>query len=220
MKRANHLIRDRICEKIRKDINEGRLFPGEKILQAKLAKDFDCSHAPIREALRQLESEGLLFFERNKGCSLRKLSIEEIDQIYAILGLLEGLAGRLSSKNATRKDIALLKNIYKKLERSTKARDLAKWITLNTEFHKHFLDRSNSEVLSQVASNLKSRIYAYRRLTMGIPRHFERHQIYHKKITEEYDVGNSQRVEKYMRLHLDEGRKEIIKFLKQNIQFI
>lgn len=60
-------IREIIYEKIMDAILNGKLFPGERVLESRLAKEFKCSQTPVREALRQLESKGLLTFEQNKG---------------------------------------------------------------------------------------------------------------------------------------------------------
>ena len=88
-KRPDCLFSETVYHKIKEDITEGKLYPGERVLVAKLAKEVGCSQAPIREALRQLGSEGVLSFERNKGCTVRKLSIPELDEIYGVLLLLE-----------------------------------------------------------------------------------------------------------------------------------
>ena len=115
MKRADCLFTEKVYNKIEEDIAEGRLYPGERILVAKMAEDLGCSHAPIREALRQLESEALLRFERNGGCTVRKLSIPELDEIHGVLLLLEGDAVRIGTERANGDDIAQLRSPYNKL---------------------------------------------------------------------------------------------------------
>ena len=211
------LLREKIYQKIRDDITKGRLLPGERLLESKFAKEFNCSHTPIREALRQLESEGLILFERNKGVTIRKISIQEIDEIYCILPLLEGCAARLSTAQANRNDVVYLRGLHHKLMRATKKNDLTQWILINMEFHNFFIEHARNETLSQTLNNLKLRIYPYRHITIRIPGHLEKHGAYHKKILEGYEAKDGQRAEKYMRLHLEAVGEELMNYLKESL---
>jgi DNA-binding GntR family transcriptional regulator len=71
-------LRNIIYQSIRDDITYGRLSPGERLLENQLAEQFKASRSPIREALRQLEAEGLITFDTRKGISISKLSVREV----------------------------------------------------------------------------------------------------------------------------------------------
>ena len=70
-------LRESIVDIIRKRIINRELQPGQKIVEQELAKEFQTSRAPIREALRELENEGLVEYVRNAGCSVKEITFEE-----------------------------------------------------------------------------------------------------------------------------------------------
>lgn len=109
-------VRERIYKTIKDDIYYGNLSPGERLVESTLIDRFKSSRSPIREALRQMESEGLITCEKNKGFSVCKLSIQEINEIYDLLWLLESYAARMSAEKVTRKQIEYLCDVRKKIE--------------------------------------------------------------------------------------------------------
>lgn len=208
-------LREEIYQKIRDDITYGKLSPGERLVESKLAERFKCSHSPIREVLRQLESEGLLIFERNKGSTIRKLSIQEIAEIYLILPMLEGCAARLSAERATGKDVAYLRSLHNKLKTAAKSQDPVKWLKTNTEFHEFFYKQAGNETLCQIIENLKRRIYQYRHITIRIPRHLEEYVEHHEKILKGFEANDGKMVEKYMKLHIGTVGEVLINYLNE-----
>lgn len=79
-------LRESIVDIIRKRIINRELQPGQKIVEQELAKEFQTSRAPIREALRELENEGLVEYVRNAGCSVKEITFEESFEIYLDYG--------------------------------------------------------------------------------------------------------------------------------------
>ncbi len=219
MKDTRYLFSERVYEKIKADINSGRLYPGERVLEARLAQELNCSHAPVREGLRQLANEGVLLFERNKGCSVRKLSIGEIDETYTVLSLLEGYAVRMTVEQPKDEDLAYLKDLDSKMVIAAEAANFPAWISINDDFHKHFIIRSGNQTLAELFSRLKFRIYPYRRITIGMPHYFPKHLDFHKHIIDAYQSGNAGKGEKLMRRHLETARDELVSFLRKQHKY-
>ena len=90
-------LRENIADIIRKRIIYQELEPGQKIVEQDLAKEFKTSRAPIREALRQLENEGLIEYVRNAGCSVKEITLEESFEIYLMRANYETMDGRKRS---------------------------------------------------------------------------------------------------------------------------
>ena len=88
-------LAESVADAIRGKIMENRLIPGERIVEQELADEFQTSRGPIREALRQLESEGLVVYVRNAGCSVRTLSVKETYELYMMRANYETLVVRL-----------------------------------------------------------------------------------------------------------------------------
>lgn len=88
-------LRERIVEEIRLRIVNQELPPGMKIVEMELAKEFETSRAPIREALRQLENEGLVEYTRNAGCSVKDITVRDAYEIYLMRSNYEMLAVKI-----------------------------------------------------------------------------------------------------------------------------
>ena len=104
-------LRESITSAIRHKILTGELEPGSRITEQKLAEEFGSSRAPIREALRQLEQEGLLEYSRNVGCSVKKITLEDAYEIYLLRANLEMTALRQFHCQFPEEDLAVLRGI-------------------------------------------------------------------------------------------------------------
>ena len=91
---AFQTLRESITSAIRSKILTGELQPGTKLAEQRLAEEFGSSRAPIREALRQLEQEGMVEYSRNVGCSVRRVKPEDAYEIYLLRANLEMTALR------------------------------------------------------------------------------------------------------------------------------
>src|SRR4051812_14059546 len=98
-------LRERILETIRDAIMSGSLKQGEKVAEPELAERFGISRTPIREAFRQLESEGYLTVIPRKGAVVAAFSERDVEEFYAIKSILEGYAARMACTNLTPKEL-------------------------------------------------------------------------------------------------------------------
>src|SRR3954447_22937229 len=98
-------LRERILETIRDAILTGTLRPGEKVAEPELAERFGISRTPIREAFRQLESEGYLTVIPRKGAVVVSFSEKDIEEFYAIKSILEGYAAKRACDKMTDREI-------------------------------------------------------------------------------------------------------------------
>ena len=162
----NQSLREKIYSQIRDDITYGRLNPGERLVESKLAQQFATSRSPVREVLRQLESEGLIKFQRNKGITVSKLSIKEVDEIYTLRLLLESYATRLAAENIKKNDIEILRGLQEKLKVAAKHLDIKAWLENNNLFHDILCERSENDNLALILDTLKRRIYRYKYMVL------------------------------------------------------
>src|SRR5580692_6520481 len=101
-------LRQQVLDELRQSIIAGRLNPGERLIERELIAMMGVSRTVIREALRQLESEGLIAIIPNKGPVVRELTVAESKDLYSIRAVLEGLAARLFAENADQDQILKL----------------------------------------------------------------------------------------------------------------
>jgi len=98
-------LKETIYQKIRDDITYGMLSPGERLIESKFAEEFGASRSPVREVLHQLVSEGLATFEKNKGITVSRLSIKQVDEIYNLTIVLESFAAGLTATRTRKKSV-------------------------------------------------------------------------------------------------------------------
>lgn len=207
-------LRERIYQSIRDDITYAKLLPGERLVESGLANQFNVSRSPIRDALRQLEAEGLIKFNQN-GFIVSKLSIKEVEEIYNLRLLLESYAAKLSAEQATKKQITYLRNLHKKLTIAAKNLDLMGWIQNNILFHNFFSENSGNNNLHHLLEILKRRIYRYRYTIVRIPGHFENYLKHHEGILKACERNNGKMAEKFMKLHLQEVKEVLMDSLNR-----
>lgn len=206
-------MREKIYHKIRDDITYGNLYPGERLVESKFTKKFKASRTPIREALRQLESEGLIEFERNKGYTVSKLSIKQVDEIFSLRWLLESYAARLFAEKASKNDVAYLKDLIKKLKAAAQAYDITNWEKNNDLFHYYIFNHSGNSNLISVLDYSKRRVYRYKYIMIRFPGHFKEYIKHHEGILRGCEKNDGEMAEKYARLHLEMTKKVVIDYL-------
>jgi len=96
------------------------LKPGTKLLEGKIAKQMKVSRTPIREALRELAAEGFVKISPNQGVVVSNASVEDVQEVLQIRGVLEGLAARLATKIISEEEIKELEKYQKQMEYYTK----------------------------------------------------------------------------------------------------
>ncbi len=106
---------DMVTDILRELITDRQLIPGTPLRQRELAEQFDVSYTPVREALRRLESEGLVVTDVHRGATVARTESDELEENYRILGALEALAGSLAVSKMTDNDIAEIEALYQQV---------------------------------------------------------------------------------------------------------
>jgi DNA-binding GntR family transcriptional regulator len=177
-------IQDAVADGIRDMILRGHLKPGDRLHQDELANTFGVSTMPIREALRQLQAEGLVAFRPRRGATVASLSVSECEEIYLIREALEALACRWAAEDFDRIPIDRLKLLLEQIEVVEANQDDAhRRIQLVREFFFTVFEASKKEHLLRILSNLwdlsqQYRLYFYSLPELGPHRLANYHRIY------------------------------------------
>jgi DNA-binding GntR family transcriptional regulator len=217
--KADRSIREDIYETMRDDITFGHFMPGERLTEKKLSDIYKASRSPIREALRQLESEGLISFERNKGIEVSKPTIKQVEEIFNIRELLEGYSVRLSVGQMNKKDVGDLTRFHKNLIRAARDNNIEAWLQNNSLFHGYFRDKADNENLSQLIIMLRRRTYHYQTLSFNYSPNFETYIGQHAAILDACEKKDSSLAERLMRFHIQTIKIAIVKSLSMNHNF-
>ena len=149
--------KNRICDHIRKALTErildGTYGPGEKLTELHIAKEFGTSQAPVREALKELESAGLVHSEAYKGTRVREVTDADIRDAYFARGLLEQGAAE-SAVHSLQDHLDELQAAYDGMFQAAEQRDFAAQAACNYQFHRLIMQHSGNQVLLRLWDSL------------------------------------------------------------------
>jgi DNA-binding GntR family transcriptional regulator len=160
-------LRAQVLEHLRRSIITGRLKPGARLIERELIALTKVSRTVIREALRQLESEGLIAMIPNKGPVVRALTLAEARDLYAIRAVLEGLAARLCAEHASLAQAARLDEALDAAARAYRTGEADEILDAKNRFYDALLEGAGSDTLSSMLGMLHGRIRRWRALGLG-----------------------------------------------------
>ena len=139
---------DRIRDSLTSRIFDGVLQPGDRLVELEIAKEFDTSQTPVREALRELESLGLVESASYRGTRVRAISEREMSEAYTVRGVLEQLAGELAAPRL-KGNVSAIRESLTKIHEAARAGDIEGYAKHNVDFHRAIVNASNNNVLIQ-----------------------------------------------------------------------
>ena len=197
MRRA-HRLRD----ELEQEIVTGVLRPGDRLDETTLATRFGVSRTPIREALMQLETAGLIKLHPNRGAFVASLSLKEVLERFEMMASLEGMCGALAARRITSEQLTALLAIHEACEREAKTRDSDKYYYENERFHHAIYEACNNLYLADAARQLHQRLKPYRRLQLRTPHRVLNSLKEHKLIVDAIAAGESEIADKALRDHI------------------
>ncbi|KNF09784.1 transcriptional regulator [Gottschalkia purinilytica] len=155
-------LRDIVFETLREAILNGKLKPGERVMEVQLAETLGVSRTPVREAIRKLELEGLLVMIPRKGAYVADVSLKDVLDVLEIRALLEGLAASLAAERMTEEEIEILEKKSQEFIDCVKAKDTEGMIDKDTEFHDVILRSAKNEKLTSIVEGLRDHVQRFR----------------------------------------------------------
>jgi DNA-binding GntR family transcriptional regulator len=150
------LLSQKVTELLREAIIYGELKPGEKLNEAQLAARLGISKSPLREALRNLESEGLVETRSWKGTIVKKATAKELEEVYLVLSMIEGTVSRLAAINMDSKKERELKSMLRELEICIEKEDIRKNVILSRKLHDFIIKSSENDLLARIHKSLRT----------------------------------------------------------------
>lgn len=167
---AHRNIHEAVVDGIRDMILNGQFKPGDWLRQDQLAEEFGVSTMPVREALRQLQAEGLVVLHRRRGAAVAALSVSECEEIYRIREALEALAVRWAAENLEHIPIERLESLLEEIEAAeARSDDVDRRLHLVREFFFTIFQASEREHLLRMLSSLWDLCHQYRRYFASLP---------------------------------------------------
>lgn len=192
----------KVFYRIREDILAGKYMPDDELKEKALADDLGVSRTPVREALRQLELEGLVTIIPNKGAIVVGISGKDIQDIYEIRSRLEGLCAKWAANSITADELdELEENIYLS-EFHVKKEHFEQVVELDSRFHEILYKSSNSKMLDNLLSDFHHYVERVRRITLSNPERAKNAIEEHKKIVEALRNRDSDKAETLANQHI------------------
>jgi DNA-binding GntR family transcriptional regulator len=191
-----------VADALREAITTGQLRGNQPLPQDEIAAQFKVSHIPVREALRQLEAEGLVTYQANRGATVTALTPGEIGEIYEIRSILETAALRRAVCHLSPAALARAGQI---LELAEQATDGAEWGSLDVEFHQTIYDLEDRPRLKELIEGLLRRVDRYwlsHGLMLKYRETFDRE---HRELLAAVASGDAERAAQVLDAHLTDA---------------
>ena len=202
-------LSQRIYEALKDQIINEELGPGERLLDDKLASSFGVSRTPVREALTRLASEDLVEITPRSGIYVKKLTKKDVEEIYKIRKVLEGLAAREATSIIDGKKLEQLNLLLQKAERSLNSDDYQPCIDFDVALHNSILKNCQNNRLYSIITNLNTLIHVFR---VRVARNKEKAKqalSEHRAILKAIKARNPEQAEKIIMEHIEKSKEYI-----------
>ena len=198
-------LKDHVYEYISEKINDGSLMPETKISEKMVIDDLNISRTPVREALIQLAAQGYLENIPRKGFIVKQVDSQKAQEVYGMLGVLDGYAASLATQVMTPEDIQKLKDIYRKMEHALETESIKTYYAFQNQFHDVYIQKSgNQELIKEI--QLLKKIFIRQTYTTGdgetsLKKVLKTTNEDHKTIIELFEKKDGAQLEHYLRNH-------------------
>ena len=202
-------LRGKVFNQLRKQILTGAYKPGDSLIELRLSEELGVSRTPIREALRQLELEGLVQAIPNKGAIVKGVTDQDVEDIFTIRTRIEGLAARWAAEKITDEEIKELKEALEFEEFYTMKNDVEHLMKFDSKFHDIIFKASKSSPLMHMLSTFHHYIQSARNISFDTPGRPVKVLEEHRAIFEAISSKNADKAEELTVAHIRNASKNI-----------
>lgn len=202
-----------VARNLEDDILAGRLRPRERLVETDLADRFSVSRAPIREALRMLEREGLVS-RGPRGLQVAEPTLNEVREAFEVLADLEELYTRRAVPLLKPHDIKRMKSHLSEMSSAAAANDVHRYFVANDQFHGVLRDTCPNRTLIGLLASLGKKTSRFRRMAMSMPGRLPRSLPEHKRIFEAVTTGDALAAGRGARESAERAYLELFAFLQ------
>ncbi len=204
-------LRERIVEFVKDAVVSGKLTPGERVPEQELSESFGISRTPIREAFRQLETEGFLTVIPRKGAVISPITSKGVSDFYAIKSLLEGYAAKTACPKFSEKELKRLENLNQQMLKCAEKDDVKGFFRHDDMFHDTFLKACGNEKLRRLAHELVQQFERFRVTALSLSGRMQVSVKQHEEIISAFRKGNAEHVEKLVRDNAEMSAEFLVK---------
>ncbi len=204
-----HTLVDEVLKQLRDAISDGTLKPGDRLVEAELARKMNLSRAPVREALRRLEYEGLLEKRQRRGFIVHYLSPDALHEIYELRMLLEPILFRCAATRITDQDVSRLKSIVNRMREAGIRGDWPTVVNTDREFHYEVARLANRPYTARLLEHLNQQVRTFIALLREHYPRMERMADEHDELLIALASRDPDRAAYAISEHLQDARKQL-----------
>lgn len=211
-RRSLHL---ELVERIRPLIVESQLKPGDKVPERELCERFRVSRTPMREALKVLAAERLVRLEPNRGAWVTKVTVEEVEEVFPVLGALEALSGELACTNITDAEIGHIRLLHDQMMVNYQARNLAGYFKVNQDIHRAILLAAKNQSLTNTCQALSARMQRARYAANLSEERWADAVNEHEQIIQSLEARDGKKLSQILIQHMKNKKESVLKWLRK-----
>jgi DNA-binding GntR family transcriptional regulator len=197
---------EQMAEALRRAIREKVIEPGSVLVQEDLARRFEVSRNPVREALRIIASEGLIEMVTGGRASVRRLTLEDLQEIYDLRITLEPVLASAIVDGARERDIASLRQLAEDMTATTTISD---WLRLNYDFHLRLYKLAGRQHSQRICANLLALTQPYSQENIELPGGRDAAIVEHLEMADAVAARDADRLAELFRQHLSSARNRL-----------
>ncbi len=198
-----------IADSLREAIISAEIRAGERLQEVELAERFNSSRTPVREALRQLESEGFITIRPRRGATVAAITSKDIEEFYELKSVLEGFAARQAVTRITDDEVRRMSRLNDKLENLRQKGDIPAMVEVHNRFHEVFVQACGNERLGNLLKNLVNQYQRFRISLSHTDAIVESIEM-HRQIVEAFRSRDAELAEELVRRNSLEGSKALL----------
>lgn len=204
-----------VTDAIRERILNGDYPKGSLLRQEVLAETFGVSRMPIREALRNLEAEGLIIMQVSRSALVTDCSIDEIDEVFRLRTVLEVELLRYAMPRMTSASLARSEALAEQLTQSYENNDIKQWGALNTEFHLSLYQPAGKDLWLGMIQKLNNQVDRYIRLQLVLDHDIRQASEEHQELCRLCRAGDIEAAVRLLTHHIDATRDKLLRNLRE-----
>lgn len=209
-------MRELVLIELRNAIFTRSIKPGDRLVETTIANSMGISRTPVREALRQLESEGLAINIPRKGTVVKGICVEDAKEIYDIREVLEGLAARGACLHISRIEIRELRQIIREMDQSIKNDDEERYVYVHNRYNRIIIDACKNKRLIEQMESIYEYLKSLRRISLLTSERKVEALKEHIEIVDAIESGNEDDAERLTRMHVRRAKKSFKQVLDRS----
>ena len=193
-----------VADRLRDQIYQHELKPGDAIDEMALCERFGISRTPLREALKVLDSEGLIELIPRKGSFVRSMDIDELNELFPVMAVLEGLCAKEAVEHCAEQDLKQLNTMHEKLEAYAAEGSIDAYYEQNFVFHQAIQDLSGNKWLQRIIGDLRKVLRLARHMQLTIPGRLQASLEEHRQIMQAFNQHDPEMADQCMQNHLQQ----------------